>query len=226
VPSSRRRTRDDPATRREQIIDEAIRIVGQRGYRGFGIQELGQRCGVSKAGVLYHFESKDQLFLAVLKELERRERQIVGPLAYDPKAKPSAAAIIERLRTLVALAVTQPELGRFHTIMVSESLDPDHPAHASFCARQARALDGFAKALAPYVANPRATARQLLALLQGLTLQWYREKQSFDLVAQWVRAVQTLVPALVPPGRPPQIRQQPTRSARDRQRAPMPKRRK
>ena len=199
MPSPRRRTRrtrNAPQIRREQIIDEAIRIIGRRGYYGFGLQELAQRCGLSKAGLLYHFQSKDQLLSAVIEVLERREIQVMGPLAAQASARPSAASVMNVLQTMVARGITEPELARFYTIMYSESLHPEHPAHAAFRARQAKVLDLFAKVLAPYVAKPRMTARQLFALLQGLALQWHRENQSFDVVAAWGLAITTLVPGL------------------------------
>ena len=73
----RTRTRNDPEVRREQILDEAIRIIGQRGYYGFTVQELAQRCGLTNGGLLYHFGSKEQLLIAVLEERNRRNAEIV-----------------------------------------------------------------------------------------------------------------------------------------------------
>jgi hypothetical protein len=34
------------------------------------------------------------------------------------------------------------------------------------------------------VLQPRATARQIHALMDGLSLQWLREKQAFDMVSE------------------------------------------
>jgi hypothetical protein len=48
--------------------------------------------------------------------------------------------------------------------------------------------------VAPHVAEPRSTARQIHALMDGLSLQWLREKQAFDLVAEWDRAIAMLLP--------------------------------
>ena len=40
------------AQRRQQITDEATRIIGQRGYYGFSMQELADSCGLTVAGLL------------------------------------------------------------------------------------------------------------------------------------------------------------------------------
>jgi AcrR family transcriptional regulator len=231
VPRSpRSHTRDDPEVRREQIIDHAIRIIGERGYYGFTIQELAQRCKLSNAGLLYHFASKDQLFIAVVQELERREIQVIAPLAaaverHALSDTSAAAASLDLLRTMLARGVTRPELGRFYAVLQSESLDKSHPAHESFRLRESKVLELFAKLVAPYVAEPDSTARQLLALMQGLALQWLREDQAFDVVAEWVSAMTAVVPGLLPV-RAKHGRSAPTtRSARRRHRRPGPMRR-
>jgi len=75
----RKRKRDDSKARREQIIDEAIRILGQLGYHGFTVQDLAKRCDLSNAGLLYYFPSKEQLFDVVVMELEQREIHALAP---------------------------------------------------------------------------------------------------------------------------------------------------
>ena len=41
------RTRGNSAARRGQILEQAIGLIGERGYYGFTIEELGRRCGLS-----------------------------------------------------------------------------------------------------------------------------------------------------------------------------------
>jgi AcrR family transcriptional regulator len=193
--------RDNPEIRREQILDEAIRIVGERGYYGFTVQELAQRCGLSNAGLLYHFGSKDQLLLEMLQEFERRETEVLTPLTAlaAREAAPSESsgkALLDLLRTMVLRASTQPEMGRLYMVLQSETLDPAHPAHEGFRGREAITLNLFAKLVAPYVAEPRSSARQLLALMDGLAQQWVREDQGFDLIDEWDRALATVLPKL------------------------------
>lgn len=202
--TARNRSREEPDMRRDQILDEAIRIVGERGYYGFTVQELAQRCGISNAGLLYHFGSKDQLLLCMLQEFERRETEAIAPLAALAEqelsaSEASSAALLDLLRTMVARASTHPQIGRLYMVLQSETLDPSHPAHDSFRAREAAVLDLFGKLVSPYVDEPRSTARQLLALMDGLGQQWVRADESFDLAAEWDRAVLTMLPRLHAP---------------------------
>jgi AcrR family transcriptional regulator len=192
--------------RREQILDEAIRIVGERGYYGFTVQDLAQRCGISNAGLLYHFGSKDQLLLCMLQEFERRETEAISPLAAlaeeELRRGEGSAALLHLLRTMVARASTQPQIGRLYMALQAETLDPSHPAHQSFRARETAVLDLFARLIAPYATDPRSAARQLLALMDGLAQQWVRANESFGLAGEWDKALRTVLPRLALPATP------------------------
>lgn len=59
--------------RRLAILDEAIQIIGEQGYRGSSINDLAKRCGLTTAGLLHHFGSKDGLLIALLEERDRRD---------------------------------------------------------------------------------------------------------------------------------------------------------
>lgn len=200
VSTARTRSRDDAEVRREQILDEAIRIVGERGYFGFTVQELAQRCGISNAGLLYHFRSKDQLLLCMLQTFERREIEVMTPLANLAEQRlggqGGAAALLDLLRMMVTRASTRPEMGRLYMVLRSETLDPQHPAHESFRAWETATLDLFTKLVAPYVQEPRSTARQLVALMDGISLQWVRANQAFDMTAEFERAIAAVLPGL------------------------------
>jgi hypothetical protein len=95
-----------------------------------------------------------------------------------------------------ARADSNPELVRFYAVLQAESLDKEHPAHDSFRTRESAVLELFSRLIGPYVKEPLSTARQLLALMDGLRLQWLRSGQSFDAVSEWIRAVAALVPAV------------------------------
>lgn len=197
----RKRTRENPEVRRGQILDEAVRIVGERGYHGFTVQELAQRCGISNAGLLYHFPSKDQLFLAMLQAYEAQESAVMAPVvALTQRAlernEDSAMAVLELFRTMIDRAASQPHIGRLYMVLQSETLDASHPAHASFRARETATLSLFATVVRPFTDQPHVTARQLLALMDGLALQWLRGGQEFDILAEWDRAVAMLLPRL------------------------------
>lgn len=50
--------------RERQMLDEAEEIFAARGYRGTSMEEIAERCGVSKPMLYEYFGSKDGLLLA------------------------------------------------------------------------------------------------------------------------------------------------------------------
>ncbi len=56
------------STTREHILAEATRLFVAEGYVGMSMRHLAEQVGVSKAGLYYHFQDKESLFLAILTE--------------------------------------------------------------------------------------------------------------------------------------------------------------
>lgn len=202
--TSRVRTRDDPAVRRAQILKETIRLIGERGYYGFPIQEVAKRCGITNAGLLHYFSSKDQLLTAVLQEYERHEVDILAPLIELAtrrigRTEKSRIAAAELLRRLAVDGTSQPEMMRLYSVLQAESLDPNHPAHQSFRARETKIIALLSEVVRPYCKDAASTARHVYAVMDGLGQQWIRSSQSFDLVTELERAVGRILPALAAP---------------------------
>ncbi len=55
-----------PATSRERILDVALAEFGARGYEGARLQDIAGAAGLSHPTLLYHFESKEGLYAAVI----------------------------------------------------------------------------------------------------------------------------------------------------------------
>lgn len=194
-------SRNDQDARRSQLLDEASRIIGERGYYGFAVQDLAERCGLTTAGLLYHFKTKERLLLAVLGERDRRAEAVLMPLiAGFSRARiggPLALPEVHRLlRTMIEITVAQPELSRLFVILGVEALNKGHPGHAYFREREAKVLEAYTNILEPHVAEPRSTARQISALMLGLQQQWLASDGEMDLLAEWDRAAAAILPEL------------------------------
>ena len=71
MPKTKRRrfTADE---RRTQIVETATMLFSELGFERVTIRLLAARCGVTEAALYRYFESKDELFDAVLKALKSR----------------------------------------------------------------------------------------------------------------------------------------------------------
>lgn len=65
---------------KDRIIHESIRLFSLKGFAATSIDDILRQTNASKGGFYNHFKSKDDLFLAVLKEAQRiwRERVLQG----------------------------------------------------------------------------------------------------------------------------------------------------
>lgn len=52
--------------RREQILDTAVELFSQHGFRGTTTKQIAQAAGVSEAMVFRHFATKDELYGAII----------------------------------------------------------------------------------------------------------------------------------------------------------------
>ena len=186
-----------PDERRRQILDEATRIVGLRGFYGFSVQAVADACGLTVAGLLHHVGSKDALLLALPEDRDRRDDEAVaGELGagLDDLDGRSLDQVVQVLHAVVVRNTTQPEIVRLYAMLRTEALYEGHPAHAYFRDRDARVLATFTRLCAGHVEHPASTARQLLAVMGGLEEQWLRDPAEVDLVREWDRAVALLLP--------------------------------
>jgi AcrR family transcriptional regulator len=84
---------ESPAIRGEtkaRILEAAYQRLAREGYAALSVREIARDAGVNFALIHYHFESKDQLVLAVLDEanrrlLERQQRMYRAPGGYAEK---------------------------------------------------------------------------------------------------------------------------------------------
>ena len=73
--------------RREQIINEAIKIIHGEGYSAFSIRELSGRVGISEPAIYRHFENKEAIILGILDKMKNLGIYIEEKLHSIPDAK-------------------------------------------------------------------------------------------------------------------------------------------
>lgn len=170
------RPRAGSEDKRERILNEAVALFGARGYAGASLADIALAADISKAGLLHHFSSKDELFAQVLQRRdEESDREILA--GADPD---DPWAVLEAFVRLVEHNAGQRELVAIYTATSVAVLDAEHPAHAWFAAHLGAAVASFEEAfergkergLVHPQAPSRLIARMLTALSDGLQLQW------------------------------------------------------
>ena len=168
--------------KRREILDHAIALFGEVGYRAASLREIATRSGISHPGLLHHFPTKEALLLAVLAHRDEVDGELfTGATGIDA---------LRRLVDLVRLNVGRRGVVELFTVLSAEATASDHPAHAFFVERYRRTLAGFERAylaaravgaLRPEI-DPAAAARHLVALMDGLQIQWLLDDRRTDMV--------------------------------------------
>jgi AcrR family transcriptional regulator len=101
------RTVLDKAARRQQIVDAAIKVFADQGYRVASIADIIAQAGVARGTFYLYFQSKEQVFNAALdrfhqlfQEMARKEttRNYRNPLALEARLR---EALLDWLRFLL-----------------------------------------------------------------------------------------------------------------------------
>lgn len=97
---------------RERILAEAVELFSWSGFDGVSTTEIAAAAGVSQSVVIYHFGSKEQLWRAALSDLFTRFRAKYAGVTGTLKDLDVVSRLRIRLRLLVDVASSFPELSR------------------------------------------------------------------------------------------------------------------
>lgn len=172
------------AERRREILDAGVEVFSSSGFRNGSIREIAERVGISQAGLLHHFSNKNELLAGVLELRDdiSRERMNLTP--------GNGIATIRGLVDLVEYNASMPGLVELHCVLSAEATSPEHPAHHYFINRYtyvvAVATESFETMrdrgeLIDGV-DPASAARTLIALMDGLQVQWLLDRSSVNMV--------------------------------------------
>jgi AcrR family transcriptional regulator len=96
-------TSDPVPSTRDRILDAALDLFIDQGFDGTSLREIAERLGITKAALYYHFESKDDILMALHMRLHALGRDTFSKLGDGPVTLEQwRATIDEVLDTLPA----------------------------------------------------------------------------------------------------------------------------
>jgi len=66
--------------RRSQLIAEARKLFLKKGYRGTNVDEISRKARLTKGAFYHHFDSKEDVLLAMFKEMSKRYQRAFGSI--------------------------------------------------------------------------------------------------------------------------------------------------
>jgi len=76
---------------RERLLRAAIDYIGDQGVADLTLRRLAAAIGTSHRMLIYHFESKAGLLVAVIHAVEAQQRQLLAEFDLDPSLSPAEA---------------------------------------------------------------------------------------------------------------------------------------
>ncbi|SOD74576.1 TetR family transcriptional regulator [Jatrophihabitans sp. GAS493] len=184
-------TQSESVSKRDQILDAAQEAFATKGFRGAPMAAIATTAGLTQQGLLHYFATKTHLLLAVL---ERRQDSDVENF-WDFQG-----SYLDALIELTSENAQRPGLIRLFATLSAEGVDPENPGHAWWTDRYAMMRSLVVEALRRDQAagvlradlDLAVTAVQIIAVMDGLQLQWLLHPQEIDMVKAMESFLQTL----------------------------------
>ncbi|GAA0993859.1 TetR/AcrR family transcriptional regulator [Subtercola frigoramans] len=190
--------------RRHRIIAAAFKAFGTVGYRNASMQQIADDCGVTRAGLLHHFPTKESLLEAVLDEREYLADQMF--YKDGPPELEDGVEYFRRLLQVIEHNSRNPGIVSLFAVLSTEATDPAHPANAYFKARYERALSRVRDAITNLAErdliregiDPRGIEIDIIALADGLQVQWLLDPSTVDMPQRLRAFLQAIVTVQIP----------------------------
>ncbi|WP_172979693.1 TetR/AcrR family transcriptional regulator [Agromyces agglutinans] len=185
--------------RREAVLKAALKVFGAHGYHKGALVEVAEEAGMTHAGVLHHFGSKEGLLIAMLKYRDGEEAAGV-----PARAQTEGPAFLQHLVDTVQENTTRRGVVQAYTVLSGESVADGHPAHDYFGERthilRAKIAGVFGEVTGSTDEQALADAAStLIAVMDGLQLQWLLEPEAVEMPRLVASVIDELIDRLSPP---------------------------
>jgi AcrR family transcriptional regulator len=182
--------------RKQRILAVAQRLLTRNGWRNTTLAQIAGEAGVTPAGLLHHFESKEQLLHAVL---DTRDFD-------DDTHADRGGDLIGEIAQVADRFTRAPELIGTFTVLLAENILPDAPLHDRLLARHRASVDIVADAIRRGQAagrfradiDPAVKAVEILAFVHGMETIWLLDP-SIPLSEVFKEYAETLARDFTPP---------------------------
>ena len=166
--------------KREEILQIALELFARKGYDRVSVREIAREAGLSQAGLLHHFSTKEELFLEVLRRRDDR--------AADPDGRLHVHSV-GHLISAVERNMSEAALVRLFVSMSAESTEDGSPTSEFFVERYRWLRDQVAGDVRRHQErgelseslDATAVASLLIAAADGLQLQWLLESDRVEM---------------------------------------------
>lgn len=197
------RPRPETAERRRDILEAALEIFGAKGYNKGPLAEIAEQVGMTHAGILHHFGSKDELLLEVLRY---RDESDVAQL--EARHIPTGIDLFRHLVRTAFANAGRAGIVQAYAVLSAESVTDNHPAKDYFDVRYHTLRSEVAEAFTIVCVERgvqvdedrvKQASASILAVMDGLQVQWLLDPTQVDLGPASMFAIEAIVSAVLEP---------------------------
>lgn len=191
---------------REKILAAATVIFGRKGIEKATLEDVANEVGMTRAGILHYFGSKRRLLLEVLNYRDEQDVQD-RPDEHMPRGIDGFFHLIKT----AFINEQRPGVTRAYVVLSAEAVTEDNPGREFFrrryawlrnelqedlvleCEKRGIVVDDAQKA------RIDAACAGVLALMDGLQLQWSLQDDAIELASMTKKGIEALIyPVLHP----------------------------
>ncbi len=171
--------------RKEEIVQAALAVVGNKGVRALTIAAIAEEAGMSEANIYRHFGGKDDIYAALGDFIGSAVMGNAATIAGSSRKPLEKLEII--FRSHITLLAEYPGIPRF---VFSDDV---HLTHHKLSQILAQRIGNYVETIAGIIEagigegnfrqglTPRETALTLLGMIQITALRWSIDNLSFDI---------------------------------------------
>jgi len=183
------------SAKRTAILDAALEVFAESGYRSGSLRDVALRVGMSEAGLLHHFPNKSALLAAAL---DRRDQHSLERVPFESG---DGEATLRGLVDLAAYNASVPGVVELYCRLSAEGTAPGHPAHDYFVQRYASTRENIRSAFESLESEgrlaagvtPQRAAVATIAMMDGLQVQWLLDRDVVDMAEELRRFFSSFV---------------------------------
>lgn len=105
---------------KDRILEEALVVFAQNGYRGTNLRDLAARLGLSKSALYKHYESKEAIWNALLDRMEAYYAQRFGSADNLPETPDSCEGLVHMSVRMIRFTVLDPQIILTRKLLLTE----------------------------------------------------------------------------------------------------------
>ena len=192
---------DVAAERKDQIVAATVECITKFGYHNFSMQDVARTAGVSKGIIHYYFLNKDDLMMSVLDKVAGDiERVLQSNIASASDPAGRIEALIDVCFNIVRSTREYYQVNMDFWTQINQKDEVRQVIarhYAKFRDTAAVVISDGIRAGIFAPVEPKEFASYLIAVVDGLSLQWLFDEHVFEYAKIIKKAKRFLIEALI-----------------------------